>query len=100
MVRHLNDIPDDNRLENLAWGNKSENAYDAVKNGRTNCTNKKPVIVIKDNEKLYFDSYVSASRGLNISACEVRRRAINHKKYKDFNIYNYNPRHIGKKKEG
>ncbi len=28
LVRHLNDIPTDNRLENLAWGTKSENQQD------------------------------------------------------------------------
>ena len=31
--RHLNDVPDDNRIENLAWGSRSENVYDSVRNG-------------------------------------------------------------------
>ncbi|RAV17526.1 hypothetical protein DQP57_00435 [Mycobacterium colombiense] len=41
--RHLNDIPCDNRLENLAWGTSSENKLDIVRNGnhhyakRTHC---------------------------------------------------------------
>lgn len=34
VCRHLNDIPDDNRLENLRWGNESENMFDQSKNGR------------------------------------------------------------------
>lgn len=34
LVRHLNDIRNDNRVENLAWGTQSDNMYDAVKNGR------------------------------------------------------------------
>lgn len=34
VVRHLNDDPSDNRLENLAIGTYLENAADAVKNGR------------------------------------------------------------------
>lgn len=32
--RHLNDVGLDNRLANLSWGTKSENAHDAVRNGR------------------------------------------------------------------
>lgn len=31
---HSNDIPDDNRLTNLRWGTRSENIYDAIRNGR------------------------------------------------------------------
>jgi hypothetical protein len=33
-VRHLNDIKDDNRLENLAWGDYKSNVDDAHKNNR------------------------------------------------------------------
>lgn len=31
--RHRNDIPDDNRLANLEWGTRAENAFDYVRNG-------------------------------------------------------------------
>lgn len=30
---HWNDIPDDNRLENLRWATKSANRYDCIRNG-------------------------------------------------------------------
>lgn len=30
---HYNDVPTDNRLENLRWGTVSENRYDCVRNG-------------------------------------------------------------------
>lgn len=33
-ARHLNDIKSDNRLENLAWGTRKQNAEDACRNGR------------------------------------------------------------------
>lgn len=44
-VRHLNGIPDDNRVDNLAYGTRSENVLDAVlhrtyrnaNRGKTNC---------------------------------------------------------------
>lgn len=35
-VRHLNDVPDDNRLENLAYGTSTENKLDMVRNGGGN----------------------------------------------------------------
>lgn len=31
---HYNDIPDDNRLENLRWDARSANSHDAIRNGR------------------------------------------------------------------
>jgi hypothetical protein len=31
---HQNDVPDDNRLENLSWGTRSKNLLDAVRNGK------------------------------------------------------------------
>ena len=34
LVRHLNDVKDDNRLENLAWGNHSMNSQDYYRNKR------------------------------------------------------------------
>lgn len=32
-ARHLNDVPHDNRIENLAWGTPLENAADKIRNG-------------------------------------------------------------------
>jgi hypothetical protein len=34
VVRHLNDDPADNRIENLAWGTHSDNMLDAIRNGK------------------------------------------------------------------
>lgn len=34
LVRHLDDVKQNNSLDNLAWGTVSQNAYDAVANGR------------------------------------------------------------------
>ena len=32
--RHLDDVPDNNRLSNLCWGTNSENVFDAIRNGK------------------------------------------------------------------
>lgn len=32
--RHANDVANDNRLVNLSWGTRSQNLYDAIRNGR------------------------------------------------------------------
>lgn len=34
VARHANDVADDNRLENLSWGTKSQNQLDRWKNAR------------------------------------------------------------------
>ena len=34
VARHLNDIRTDNSVDNLAWGSRSENQFDAFRNGR------------------------------------------------------------------
>jgi len=34
VLRHLNDIKTNNRIENLAWGTRSDNAFDAIRNGK------------------------------------------------------------------
>jgi len=35
VTRHLNDVPYDNRLENLTWGTRAENEDDKRRNGGT-----------------------------------------------------------------
>lgn len=40
VVRHLNDVKTDNRVENLAWGTWSDNEYDKVRNKKHHQTAK------------------------------------------------------------
>lgn len=39
-VCHKNDVPDDNRVENLYWGTKRSNALDLIRNGKNFHANK------------------------------------------------------------
>ena len=50
IVRHLNDDPKDNRVENLAWGTQRDNAFDAIENGGAY------LLTDEDREKSYEKS--------------------------------------------
>ena len=50
IVRHLNDIPDDNDVNNLAWGTVLDNHYDCVANGKYRA------FTDEDREKSYAKS--------------------------------------------
>jgi hypothetical protein len=99
IVRHLNDIPNDNRLDNLAWGTQKDNMQDSVRNGTHCAGQRKPVIAIKDGKSEYFISQKEAEKAIgvpqaNISACVLG-------KYKQCNGYKFvspKPRHAGKPK--
>ena len=77
VVRHLNDIRIDNRLENLAWGNQSNNMKDCVRNGNFNYSNSamavkkisKPVKCIETGI-IYLSAY-DAKRKLGISDSSI-----------------------------
>ena len=59
LVRHLDDVKENNRAENLAWGTHKDNAQDAIRNGRdfnrqagkTHCPQGHPY----SGENLYLD---------------------------------------------
>lgn len=85
-VRHLNDIPDDNRLENLAWGTPKDNTNDSIKNGSHVCCDeeymnklrlkdaertRKPVIAIKENLRIHFNSMQEAAEKLNLDVSHI-----------------------------
>jgi hypothetical protein len=43
LCRHLNGVPDDNRLKNLAWGTPQENSDDAVRHRKLKAARKHPL---------------------------------------------------------
>lgn len=48
VIRHLNDIKDDDRPTNLKWGNRSEDRLDAYRNGRLGKLNREDADKIRE----------------------------------------------------
>lgn len=95
-VRHLNDIPDDNRLENLAWGDHMDNVNDAINNGKFDYLSK-PIIAIKNDKIIKYRSIMSASRDLgikryNIESCIDKKSSS----FEGVVFKSLKPRHTGK----
>lgn len=77
LVRHLNDIKDDNRLENLAWGTRLDNQKDSVRNGTAYSLTdedreigfrktRKPTVFEKEGIRLEFISLNEGCRELGL----------------------------------
>ena len=75
LVRHLDDDPSNNNVENLAWGTQTDNMQDCVKHGRlvgdtkdAINSRKKKVIAIPKNggDSKIFDSVHEAARNLGV----------------------------------
>ena len=68
LVRHLNDIKTDNRLENLCWGTEQDNADDRVKNGNSlkNGNNPNSILVIDTSTGIFYDTIKEAAESRNL----------------------------------
>lgn len=92
VVRHLNDVSDDNRLENLAWGTHQDNCLDKVRNGKIPTENKKLwALGEKDVLKIYKsnETHEVLAEKFGVSLTTIHR--IKAKKfYKDF-LSKYKP---------
>lgn len=84
IVRHKDDIPMYNTVDDLLWGTQRDNIRDAMRNGKTHYITKeereiglvkmqKPVIAvdIETGEKLYFKSQTEAGRKLGIHQANI-----------------------------
>ena len=84
IVRHLDDDPSNNDVENLAWGTQTDNMRDCIENGRfryftkadierANEVRRTPVIAIRlsDGYVEHFISQQEASRILGISQSDI-----------------------------
>ena len=77
MVRHLNDNKLDCRIENLAWGDKSDNMQDMIKNGKFD----KVMHQVRCVETgIIYKSSREASRKLKISQSGISLCCVNKRK--------------------
>ena len=119
LVRHLDDIPDHNWLENLYWGSTEDNMQDCIRNGnfryltdddREKAMQKRrsPVVAIRfrDGTRTVYPSQQEAARQLGINQRDisdvVRRNNHGAKRYYfmnadekfDKNRYEYAKKHF------
>lgn len=94
IVRHLNDVKDDNEIDNLAWGTQRDNHYDSVANGtykpfsdedreKSYAKTRKPVRVtdLKTGRIVEYRSLNDACRDLGVqqaNACKVLSGSRSH----------------------
>ena len=84
IVRHLNDIPYNNELNNLAWGTQRDNWHDSKENGHVHYATpeerekglqklRKPIIAVnlKTGEEIKFEGQNEASRILGIQQANI-----------------------------
>lgn len=92
MVRHLNDIPYDNSVENLAWGTQKDNMRDCINNGnfsffskedieKANAKRRTPIYAIfPDGHEEYYISQQEAARQLEINQRDIASVLCGHNK--------------------
>lgn len=79
--RHFNGNPEDNRLENLAWGTRQDNADDRVKHGRSPYGENSPMHKLTEAQVLDIRTRVattslrSLAREFGVSHTCIRRAA-------------------------
>lgn len=84
IVRHLNDDPSDNSIENLEWGTQKDNYFDSVINGTVHIPTpedreksyrqtRTPIVAteIRTGKKLIFDGQGIAGRTLKIPQANI-----------------------------
>lgn len=66
LVRHLDDDPENNIIENLALGTQSDNMYDCVKNGHRKNMVKTIAINTRTGEETVYESLKDAVRATGV----------------------------------
>lgn len=66
--RHLNGVPDDNRVENLAWGTHAENAADKIAHGTAPRGERHPCAKLTEGEVVRLRERVAAGETLSAMA--------------------------------
>lgn len=83
VVRHLNDIPNDNDLDNLAWGTQRENWEDSARNGSAH-------LVTPEEREIWLERQRRPTRATNINTGEVREYRCLNDAVKDIGVQQSN----------
>lgn len=94
IVRHLDDIPNNNDLNNLAWGTQKDNQRDSIKNGTNHFVTEEeremglsklrtPIVAIniENGEKMFFKGQGEASRSLKVHQANIWKVLNGKRKY-------------------
>lgn len=86
-VNHRNGIRDDNRLENLEWVTRGDNhRHSYAKLNRKQHAKTTPVVLLKGDEALRFDSQLSAAKFLGRAVGSVRCAFVKGHKCKGYEV--------------
>lgn len=93
IVRHLNDIPDDNDVNNLAWGTVLDNHNDCVANGKYRAftdedreksyakSRKLIIAIFHDGSKKKYRSQNDAARELGLQQSNIYKVLVGERKH-------------------
>lgn len=76
VVRHLDDVKENNHVSNLAWGTWADNSQDAIRNGRSFDTNSHKTHCPQDHPYAGENLYISPSGARHCVTCRRDKAKI------------------------
>lgn len=76
IVRHLDDDPSNNHVDNLAWGTSADNVRDSIRNGTAYVLRQRTPLKAMDltnGDEFYFESQKEAARVLGVCEAAINR---------------------------
>lgn len=87
LVRHLDDTPDNNVLENLAWGTKTDNVQDMIRNGHAH-------FVTPEEREIGLSKVRKPTRATNLKTGEAREYISLNEAVRDLGVQQSNAQKV------